>query len=305
MNILDYYINKQKDNAWYISFQSTAKDQNGKLFSCLNVNFRKLTSFFTQLEEFKCKDGKRREEWNSYQENGQEKDKHRIVNLRNAGLITFSNDRYYITEKGKEILRIYDEEELSDKEKWILLLVLIMDYKTDERELDIVRSAIELINDLSKMGLDRKLFLQKLKQAMFVSSKEQLFTSDIFWLISFAKDPEFIKIYLNSTESEKQKLYDYVILCSKNKKSNDCIAHKFVSGGAYSVSTFNEDINMVLSILIMTTVQDKNWDGYLKVVCKLYVNCNFDKIKNFMDGNKSIYDDIYKNSFSTILNQIH
>lgn len=251
MSILEYYQSKQKDFVWYNKFQSTAKDQCGKLFTCLNVNFRRLTSFFTQLDEFKSKAGLRREDWNSYQENGQEKDKHRIVNLKNAGLIEYRSDRYYITEKGHEVLRIYEDAILSDEEKWILLLMLIMDYKTEERSLDLIKSVIGLINDLSKQGMERTAFLKMLRQSMNITTKERLFTSDVFWIITFAKDAEFIKLYLNASTDEKQKLYDWILMCSKNKKSTDCIAHKFVSGGAYSASTFHEDINIVFQGVVI------------------------------------------------------
>lgn len=304
MNILTYYQNQQLDNNWYVRFQSTAKDQCGKLFSCLNVNFRRLTSYFGQLYEFKDKDGIRREDWNNYQDNGQEKDKHRIVNLRNAGLIYSRDNRYFISLKGHEVINIYSNEELSDREKWVLLLILLMDYKTDERELDLIKSVVELVNELSKQGLDRKLFLQLLQKAMRVDNKEDLFKNDVFWLISFGKDPEFIRLYLNSSEHEKQLLHDWVINCSKDKKSKDCIAHKFVSGGAYSVSTFNEDINIILSVLIIASIQDIGWDKYLKVVCQLYVNCSYERIINFMSNNLNIYNDIYLNTFKLIIKQI-
>lgn len=300
MSILEYYQEKQKDIAWYNRFQSTAKDQCGKLFTCLNVNFRKLASFFTQLDEFKDKDGIRRADWNSYQENGQEKDKHRIVNLKNAGLIVNIDDKYVITEKGHEVLRINEDNDLTDREKWILLLMLIMDYKTEERSLDLIKSVIILINDLSNQGIDRTDFIKMLRAEINVNNKEQLFQSDVFWLITFAKDSEFIKKYLSEGKEEKQKLYDWVLMCSKNKKSTDCIAHKFVSGGAYSVSTFNEDINIVLSVLILASIQDTNWNGYLKVVSKLYPTCNFDKITSFVNENIEIYNKVYKNTFEVI-----
>lgn len=300
MTILEYYMSQQDHQWWVDKFQSTGKDKCGKLFSCLNVNFRNLTSFFNQLEAFKPKDGLRREDWNSYQENGQEKDKHRVVNLKNAGLIKVVGDRYYVTDKGNEVLRISANEDLSDREKWVLLLMLILDYNTEDRQFDLVRSVVELDCALKKQGLETVDFLVMLKNALQITSKETLFSMDVFWLISFAKDDKFARIYLDSSKDERKRLHEYVIACAKNKKSKDLIAHKFVSGGAYSVSTFNDDMNMIFSILILLSLHDKDWDNYVGIVSKCYVKCTPENIKNFMAENIAVYQAAYQNSFGRI-----
>lgn len=300
MKLIDYYKNNQANKTWVDKFQSTGKNNCGKLFSCLNVNFRNLTSFFIQLEAFKPKDGLRRDDWNSYKDNGQEKDKHRIVNLKNAGLIRIDGDRYYITDKGYEVLRISNDSELSDKEKWVILLMLIIDYNTEERKHDLIKSVLELDISLKKNGLETDKFLAMLKKSLYIDKKDRLFQSDVFWLITFAKDDQFDKIYLNSTKNERQELFDYVLLVSQDKQSNDLIAHKFVSGGAYSVSTFNDDINMVFSILILISLRDVNWDNYINIICKCYPTCDAERIKNFISNNSLIYQKSYDQSFGQI-----
>lgn len=300
MTILEYYKTQQNHLDWVENFQSTAKDKNGKLFSCLNVNFRSLASYFKQLNSFKSKDGLKREDWNSYQDNGQEKDKHRVVNLKNAGLIKYEDGRYFITHKGEEVLKINQDKVLTDREKWILLLMLIIDYCTDDRDLDLIKSVLELDKALKGQGLSTRDFLIALKKALTINEKNQLFQNDVFWIITFAKDRSFVKIYLNSTKEEKEELFNYVIKCSQNKKSNDLIAHKFVSGGAYSASTFNDDINIIFSILILLSLEDINWDNYINIICKCYYLCDEQKIKSFMKENKNIYDEVYENSFLLI-----
>lgn len=300
MKIVEYYKTKQADRAWVDKFQSTGKNSCGKLFSCLNVNFRNLTSFFNQLEAFRPKDGLRREDWNSYQDNGQEKDKHRVVNLKNAGLIRVEGDRYYITDKGHEVLRIANDEELTDKEKWVLLLMLIVDYNTEDRKHDLIRSVLELDSSLKNHGLETVKFLAMLKNALYIEKKDRLFQSDVFWLITFAQDEQFDKLYLDAPKDEKQELFDYVLLVAQNKKSADLIAHKFVSGGAYSVSTFNDDINMVFSMLILLSLRDVNWNNYIGIICKCYAACNAENIKKFISSNSSIYQKAYDQSFGQI-----
>ena len=115
---------------------------------------------------------------------GQEEDKHRVVNLKNAGFITITDGRYFITEKGKEALRIYDETKLTEREKWILNLMLIIDYKTEKRNFDLIKSVLGLAESLSNFGLKRIELIQMLSKKCQVETKTELFNEDIFWLIS-------------------------------------------------------------------------------------------------------------------------
>lgn len=228
---------------------------------------------------------------------GQEEDKHRVVNLKNAGFITITDGRYFITEKGKEALRIYDETKLTEREKWILNLMLIIDYKTEKRNFDLIKSVLGLAESLSNFGLKRIELIQMLSKKCQVETKTELFNEDIFWLISFYTESKFIKLFIDSDETEKNELKKYLIQCSEDKKSKDCLAHKFVSSGAYSVRSFCEDINISLCILVISALQDKTWEAFLKIVCKFYSSTSYGKIFDFMSGKRDIYDKIYEKSF--------
>lgn len=298
MKILDYYVTKQADDSWYKEFQSISDKCSGKLYDFIDTNFRKLSSFFSQLDAFRTKDGLKRSQW-STMDCGQEEDKHRVVNLKNAGLITFDGERYHITAKGNEVLRLNDIDGLTDREKWVLLLMLLVDYKTDKSKMVIIKTAINLAEVLSKFGIDRTTLMGMLRKASGITKKDILFQNDIFWLLTFYKDDKFISLYISSTESEKKELYDYVNNCSKNKKSKDCIAHKFVNSGAYSATTFNDDINITLCILVLAAIKDKNWDGFINLICKYY-SIREDKIKGFMAPQLDLYNDIYDHSFGLL-----
>lgn len=300
MKILEYYKTQQSDKKWVDKFQKTGKGFSGKLFSCFNTNFRILTTFFINVKLFKPKSGLKREEWRRYQDKGQEGDKHRIVNLKNAGLLEIVNERYYITAKGDEVLRIDKDTELTEDEKWVLLLLLILDYNTKERSHDLINSVLELDLSLKKHGIETKKFLLMLKDSLNIKEKDKLFQTDVFWLITFAQDDQFDKMYLNSTIKEKEELFNYLLEASREKNSSDLIAHKFVSSGAYSVSTFNEDIKMIFSILILISLRDVNWDNYIDIICKCYSTCNAKRIKKFMSCNISIYQMSYNQSFGQI-----
>lgn len=302
MTILEYYIEKQKDSNWYKNFQSIGDKYHGKTFDFINTNFRKLNSFCSQLDIFRIQDGKKRDEW-STMDCGQETDKHRIVNLKNAGLITCNNNRYYITDKGHEILRINDSEELNDREKWLLVLMLLSDYKTDKRDMDVIYTAINLAETLSSHGVRRQDLITLLSSARSVADKNELFKNDVFWLITFYTDKDFVDLYLQSSDDEKKKLYMHVIVCSRNKDSKDCIAHKFVSSGAYSARTFNEDINVLLCVLVIAALEGDSWGPFLKLITRLYVSTNSNNIINFMNDKKTMYDEVYKNTYLKLFNK--
>lgn len=304
VNILNYYLESQKNISWVLKFQSTSGAQAGKTFSYINTNFRAITAFFNQLQMFEAKDGLRRSEWHDYQENGQEKDKHRVINLINAGFLEQEEDVYRITNKGKTLLSLYKNSSLTDAEKWPLVLLLLLDYKNASQELDIIYSAMTIYSLLEKHGVTALRLLGELKSGVRFFEKEKMFRSSVFWLITFAKDPQFIQLFESATDAEREELYEWVIEQSKNKSSADCIAHKFVSGGAYTTATFNDDLKVLLSILILLMLQDKNAKNYLELFTKIFVNTNYAKILTFYQDNIDVYSSVYENSIQVINKKI-
>ena len=106
---------------------------------------------------------------------------------------------------------------------------------------------------------------------------------------------------MKSNKKEKEELFEWVINCSKNKNSSDCIAHKFVSGGAYTGSMFNEDVNMILCTLVLLTLQDKNYINFVNLMSKLhYPYAHNDKIKSVINDNIEVFEESYINSIGKI-----
>ncbi|MDE6001561.1 MAG: AAA family ATPase [Clostridia bacterium] len=304
MDILSYYLESQKSFSWVQKFQSTSNAQKGKTFSYINTNFRSITAFFSQLLMFESKDGLRRSDWHDYQDNGQEKDKHRIINLINAGFLAKSGDIYRITNKGKALLALYRHHDLTDIEKWPLVFLLLLDYSTPERKLDIIFSAMGIYDALEKNGVSAESLLCALKDGLKCQTKEQLFKTDAFWLVTFAHDSEFVKLYTSATPYEKEKLYNWVITQSGNKKSTDCIAHKFVSGGAYSASTFIDDLKVLLSLLILLMLQDRDSGNYIDLYAQMYRMVRVTQVKAFITQYQSAFDSTYAATIQKLNNKI-
>ena len=292
MTILEYYIEKQKDKAWYTDFQSISEKSHGKLFSFINTNFRTFLSFLDHLNKFRAMDGVKRSDWGTMN-SGQETDKHRIARFRNAGFIKSEDDVYIITEKGKEVLRIYDNAELTEREKWILLLMLILDYSTEKRDFDLIKSVLSFAEALTTHGIKRADLIQKLSKACYINSKKELFETDIFWLMTFYSDSDFVSLFIQSNEEGKRELKNYLEKEADIKESKDCLAHKFISGGVYSVPSFNEDINISLCVLVIAGLQGEKWEYFLQLISKFYPSLNFSRILEFMSANRNLYDEVY------------
>ena len=216
MDILNYYINQQANNAWYTKFQSTSSKQSGKTFSYINTNFRGIDAFLDQIEKFYKKNGLERSEWNDKMHSGQEADKHRVINLLNAGFFKFETDCYLITPKGLAILDLLNDDSFNEREKWLITYLLLLDYKTEQRELDVLSTTKEIYSYINKAGYSFEEINKHLWASLMIDKKDVLFSRDIFWLISFARDDKFLLKFYESSNEDKEKLFSYVIACSKN-----------------------------------------------------------------------------------------
>ena len=300
MNILDYYVTSQANKDWYTKFQSTSNKKSGKTFSYINTNFRELSSFLTQFRAFRDKLGKERKDWNDTLPCGQETDKHRIANLLNSGFITQENNVFRITAKGlvlSDLIDAIEENNYNDSIVWCLLFPLLMDYRTEERDFDIFKTTKEYFLALTSVGYSKVEIINMLKKGLNCNKKEILFSSDIFWLTSFYRDKNFIDLYHKSTAFEKEKLKEYLLRENLNKKTKDCIAHKFTSGGAYQTSTFREDLRMLYFVnYVMDSGYFKQefFDDYISE-CKLnFIASDVSELSKFITNHKSVYMKIYK-----------
>ena len=291
MNILEYYITQQSNKLWYEKFLSTSGKMSGKTFSYINTNFRSINSFLVQFIKITSKLGKNRNEWNSYLPGGQEADKHRIVNLANAEFITLNGEKYNITYKGLVLLDL-DLANLSESENWFLLFLLLLDYHND-RQLDLILTVNGTFEKLEQIGFDKTNILRMLSEAFLIKSKQDLFSKDIFWLISFINDNDFLKLFVSSDEKEKNRLKEYVIDCSSYKDSFDLIAHKFKNSGVYNLKTFKEDLKVLYFTKILLDNIDLKFEEIVSNILneykKYYLPYGENNIQSFIKNHKSAF----------------
>lgn len=297
MSILEFYRKQQQYKEWYNKFQSTGKNKSGKVFSHTSTTYRNILNFLSDLDKFKGNNGISRIEWEKYSDNGQEKDKQRPLPLTNANIIAKDIDRYYLTNIGYTCIDLLDGEYTND-EKWILLYIILLNYRFEERKNDLLLTTKEMFEYLSDSDISIDNLLNDLKNIQKITKLEELFRTDIFWYITFAKDKQFITKYKNSSSDDKEMLHMYVINEQKNKKSKDLIGHKFVSSGSMSKSTFLEECEILLYTYNIMQKKYKNLEELVSEIIKNYESVhgklNEQKIMMFIKNHRSVYQHIFE-----------
>lgn len=298
MTILEYYRKQQQNIDWLTKFQSTSTAKSGKTFSYINTNFREISAFFDQTIKFSKKNGLERNDWNDFQKKGQEKDKHRVINLLNAGFYKFETNCYLITPKGLTLLDLANVEKLNSVDKWLFIFLLLLDYKTEDRDFDILKTTKIVFESLNKVGLTDIEIMSLIKKGFYLDSKYELFEKDIFWLVSFVRDPSFLEIFLRSSENDKRLLFESVEVNSKIKNSTDLIAHKYKSGGVYTSMTFVDDLKVLYFTKIVLDAKEENQYDYLKLIIDSYVSI-------FPSSNRKFINAFIKNHLSIFAQTIN
>ncbi len=298
MNILEFYLEQQKYPEWYQKFQSMAKDKSGKIFNYSSTTYRNMHNFIADVEKFFRLNGVPMDKWPTYAD-GQKEDKQRTLPLSLANFVVRKDDRYFFTGAGFTCKDIIDVETTSSEE-WLLLFLLLLDYRSEWRSNDIINTSKEYIKYLLDCGLKEEDVLLQLSELQSLSNIEDIMKTDIFWLITFAKDKQFIEKYIASSEEEKTMLQSYVIKEQKDKKSKDCIGHKFVDRGQMFPRQFVEECKTLYVAYRLSKKQYENFDEMLESIFEIYDNvssdCDYTKVREFIEGHLSIYEDIFNRS---------
>lgn len=296
MTVLEYYFKQQLVDCWYEKFYSTSDKKSGKTFSFMSTNFRSLYSFLNQIDRFRSKIGIDRKAWNDKLPCGQELDKHRIIKLIQSGFIINEDNYYYLTYKGITAIDLINSN-LSLEEKWIVLYLLLLDYRDVNNKLDIVDTTKKFFLTMNTYQYSNDYILGMLRKSLNLFDKSILFTRDIFWLITFVNDGEFLNLFTQSSKKEKEDLINYVISCSANNNSKDLIAHKFVNSGVYSVKMFHEDISILYYTYFVIQLLDMEIDDLIGSLINEYCNETNHNIDNnciigFIYNHKSVFEKI-------------
>lgn len=308
LTILDYYLEQSKNPNYLEEFRSTSDLKSGKTFWHINVNFRSLNSFIDTFSKFEKYDSKDRSTWDVYS-NKEQKAKHWTVRMQQSKLFRRFKGIYVRTAKGEafaDFVNITKDPQfhLTDNEKWIILYYFMLNSYFNLKPNYIIKRSLEVFDILLSNNFTiqylKQSFIELLKKGEDIS-REELFKLDAFWIITFAKDNDFLSLYQSASISEKEDLFKYVIAASKGTKDeiknrNDLISWKYVSGGQYLPSTFYDDVKTLFITYFSTRLNNPDPYTFLNNICEIhgyFSEINSKKIKEFVTLHIDIFETIF------------
>lgn len=307
LNIYNYYIEQCKNPNYVEEYQSTSDKMSGKTFWHINVNFRSLYAFIDTFQKFVKYDNKDRTTWEVYS-NNEQKAKHWTVRMQQSKLFRLNKGVYALTAKGKAFLdfvAILNDPKciITKEEQWIIIYNFVLNAYFNLKPNYIIKRTLEVFEIFKDSNIDPNHVIASFKELLRKKdiTKEELFKTDAFWLLTFLKDKDFLSLYKTATIEEKEKLANHVIAMSigdrdQIKARNDLISWKFVNSGQYSVNTFLDDVKtLYLTYLVLKKNNTDSLsliDNINLIMSEIYT-IDSKKIKEFIKLHQDVFDVIF------------
>lgn len=303
MSLLETYKQKNLDENWVKMHSSSAKKTAGKMFEYSNTNFRTQNTFITQFSKFLAIDSKTREEWEKQANHGQEKDKHRVVNMLQSKLFKREVDGIYTTTTKGKTYKSFIDSEIQNEERWLVnYLFLINGYYFNTKNYIIHTVKENLLNRLQTIeSLDFSSLIKKASDLIKLEDKslEQILLQDFFYIHSFYDDEDFLLVYLRAPAEEKKELADYILANKKDKTYECCISKKYKPGGIFNIESLIDETKVFLLTSLFVKLQKtitvptsyaifvNNFNEYIAEIDKK-------EVLAYLHKNKDIFDPIFE-----------
>lgn len=304
MDIFEYYVERNHDSNWVELYQSTAHKNYGKTFIYVTTNYRFLSSFIDIFNKFYSYNGLDRSEWSHNAGHGQEDAKQWTVNMTQSKLFKRDKSIYNLTAKGKAFKEFLDLE-LGDNSNWILLYLFLNNSYFGFIPNYINKKCKEIMTTFIDSGYSKEYILGLIKE--FLQKKDiktpEIFNNDIFWLLTFYKDKDFLSLYKVSSDESKKKLFSLAVNNFHSKTYADCISKKYKPSGQYHYNTFIDDLKVLYFSTIIADSNPSNLTDYLDSLFKAYSELYYfdkEKVIKFIADHEDIFQIIYKETYGDI-----
>lgn len=248
-----------------------------------------------------------RAEWLRTNPSGQSFEKQHTVKMRESEFFMVRNNRYIRTSKGDVFKRVVVESDLSDEEKSLVTYILILSGYFDKIPNYIIERSKEITLSLNSNGVSTDFLLESIltiiKNRNKIDKKYKLAFFDYLYIDSFAFDFDgigFLKLYIESTQSEKNKFQQYISQTIKQQSNKLIISKKFENGGNYLTSTLLENawiLYMSIEIINKTRDYTPNFNEFIDIVLSTYstlFDININKVKDFINSssNREVFEEV-------------
>lgn len=301
MALLEIYKDKNKDSDWAEKFFSLAKNKKGNVFKYINTNFRTQSAFTHQFKEFEGVEGVERNEWRMQDAHKQEVDKQRVVKLLEAKLFQeFKNGglRYKKTEKGISYKKHINYEFL-ENEKWIVNYLYLINGNYVNEKNHIIERTKEVLRLFQLLNLEDKVSTL-FKNVLNAGDIKKLMREDLFYIMSFYDDVEFLEMYFKSNAEEKQELHEYIIKNFGEQNDLCCISRKYKPGGNYNYTMAIDEMRVFYTTHLLLKIKMESLQGVLVSLLSMYGE-NFEldqkKVLTYIKEEDEIFEPILLDVF--------
>ena len=320
MNLKEIYIELCSNSSFYTNYHSIGKDASGNMFSFFGTNRRSLLTkrgenyngFAKSFNVIKEVVGVKRSDWilNPTRVN-QERQKQHTVIMRKSEFFRVVNDAYELTSRGVVFEKMLQQEELLENEKKLLCLILILSGYFDDVPNYLIERVSYIFEQWNDAGYSDEEILSFIEAFVAASQgedfeKKDIFKYDYLFLDSFFEpfnDINFLKLYKNSTYTEKEELVNYITYnLSYNcaNMNNKCLlSYKYKNGGNFVLNTL---VDNALIVYVVKSLLDNpmiDFDRFINTVVNSYkklFSINEVNIRKFIydtDKNRSVFQVIF------------
>lgn len=325
MTILEYYKKMSEDEKIHnlYSFCGTTQMISGlgnvplgNVYWFRNTNYKYYISFINKYKIFKSIAGLKRSEWPKNIQYNQQQQKTDTVRMRQAKIFRKNTvdgeELYFPNSKGIFIEKIINNNDLEEKDIWILVYILLLDAYFNVKVNYIINRSMEIIDILTKQGIDEETIIESAKKIIVSQDKdlEELLTYDFLYYESFfmpynknGYHINFIPEYIKASNEEKMELYSYIKYNWENgEKDNQCIiAKKFQKNpnqGNYDKIMLIEDAKIIYISKYLINIGDVSFNNFIDIILDSYENIeNYNRslVKSIIYDNRDVFQDIYYN----------
>lgn len=296
--LLNYYIDKNTISEWKEKYSSAAQDV--IMYKFKGTNGRYLTSYDTKYNGLREVEGIPRTEWSRY-ENGQDNHKQYTVPMIETKLFYKEDGKYLRTAKGL-LYEKYLETEFNKDEKWLINYLFLMDSTMNNRENYLINRSIDVNNVLEKSTSED--FVEEACRDLFfdrnsITSPKKLAYYDYLYLNAFYLEPEFLKMYYEASDADREEFKEYVYNNWDRRNNACCVSQKFVSTN-YSLPELIDDLKIFTFSLLMNKIKYTDFEDTIEAIVHLYskdYDINEEAVRDFVLENKNIFEPILINVY--------
>ncbi len=325
MSLLKYYKKMSEDKKIYDLYSRCGTERKirelghkplGNVYWFRNTNFRYNMTFVEDYRKFKSNAGVKRSQWPKNSKYNQEQHKIYTVRMRQAKIFRQTTvdgeELYFPNPKGIFIEKLLNNNDLEEKDIWILSYIFLLDAYFNVKVNYIINRSLEIIDLLVKQGLTEEKIIESAKEIIENQDKsiEELLKYDFLYYESFFTSYEkngyninFISEYIKASEEEKLELYSYIKYNLKNgEKDNKCIIakkfQKYPNKGNYDKNMLIDDAKTLYLSKNLINIGDVSFNHFIDIILDSYEsieNYNRPLVKSIIYSNRDVFQDIYYN----------